>query len=198
MLHTVTKELRQHLATCLQAVGAKSGRAADRDSALLWLIHNTGNAWGVCVTVATVKPQGTEQDRRGGRCDVAVRLYLAMTPGLPADADLRCENLQLAWAYVWSYMERVRWGSAAELDPPEEGKMLFTPRGGFLDGNRPMLPSGTAEFSRVVLKVKEDKARDEEKELLLATQEWTLAASLPVLVPAADTYTDNFYLPAEA
>jgi hypothetical protein len=195
MLHRITADIRTFLATQIVEVEGMSGRAADRESALLWLMENTGNRWGVCVTVGGVQPEGTEADRRGGRVSVVLTLYIGMPPGMPADADKRAENLQLAWMYVWSWMVRVRWGSMGAMNEEVDGKALFRPRDGFLDGGRAMVPTGTAEFTRVRLAVvTPDQKKEESKEILLATQAWTLSASLPIYGDAEDT-GDFFFLP---
>lgn len=184
MLATITKNLRDFLAAQSVALKCKAGRAADREGALLWLMHHTGSSWGVCVCIAGVAPAGTVLERREGRAEVTVRLVLGLTPGAPEDADRRAEELHLAWHLVWSYMMRVRWGMAREGN---DGRVEFLPRDGFLDGNRPMLPAGTAQFTRERLQaVGYDGKKGEMQELLVGQQDWTLAVALPVVGPPLD------------
>jgi hypothetical protein len=194
MLTDITKRVRAYIAAQAGALKCNAGRAADRESALLWLVENTGNGWAVCVTVGGVEPDGDEEARRNGRVAVTLRLFMALTPGLPKDADKRVEELHLAWSLVWSYMMRARWGRSR--DGQAEGERQFIPADGFLDGDRPMLPGG-AEFSREVFTtVGNDGKPAARKELLLATQEWSTLVSLPILGPAlSDGETDtNLYL----
>ena len=190
MLAETTKKLREFFADKKAELHCNAGRAADKDGALLWLIANTGNGWGICITVGNVTPVGSELERREGKADVTLRLYIGMVAGNPADADVRGEQLQAAWMLVWGYMARIRWGWATDGGRP--GERIFMPADGYLDGPRPMLP-GPGVFSRERLK---DTKTGMEKELLLGTQEWTLAVSLPVLGPALpDGVEDtNLYL----
>ena len=196
MLHDITRELREMLSAKAEVLQATCGRAADKESALLWLLQNTGSSWAVCLTVSVLQPSGPPQDARLGRASLTIKLYIGMTPGMPKDADKRAEDMMLAWLYVWSLMARVRWGSAEETETP--GLMHFTPRAGFLDDNRPMLPAGKAEFMRQRLQVMDHEGKKAEmKELLVSTQAGTTEIGLPV-VSASEEDTGLIYLPPPA
>ena len=84
MLKEITEALRGYFTTHATALQCNTGRAADDESALLWLLHHTGNGYGVCITVAGVRPAGTPLEQREGRAAVTVRILIGMRPGLPA------------------------------------------------------------------------------------------------------------------
>lgn len=195
MLKQITEALRGYFAQHAQTLQCNAGRAADTESALLWLVYNTGSGWGVCVSVAGVRPVGTPLEQKEGRAAVTVRLHVGMRPGLPADADARAENLLHGWALVWSYMARLRWGYTVTDEVAGATRRRFIPAEGFTDGDMPPLP-GPATFSRERLKVVSPDGRKEDvQELLLATQEWTIGVSLPVIGPALSGTDDaNLYL----
>ena len=193
MIEGITKQLRDFFEVHSTALKCKAGRAADREGALLWMLRHTGSAWGVCVTVVSVAPAGSVEDRRQGRAVVTLRIYTGLTPGAPADVDKRAEELHRAWHLVWSYMARVRWGTAKE---GAEGRRVFLPRDGFLDGERGMVPAGSTEFTRVALQIPGPGGKTPAQDLLLCSQDWQVQVALPVVGPAlpgagADT---NLYL----
>lgn len=195
MLKQITEALRGYFAQHAATLKCNAGRAADDEGALLWLVHHTGSGWGVCVSVAGVRPTGTALEQKEGRAAVTVRLHVGMRPGLPADADARAESLLQGWALVWSYMARLRWGYTATDVVDGATRRRFVPAEGFTDGDQPPLP-GPAAFSRQRLNVMTPEGKKGEAvELLLATQEWTIGVSLPVIGPElSGTDDSNLYL----
>lgn len=167
------------MAPMIAEMGGLLSICEDADGATFKAVRHLGPQWLCLIWMSAGAPYGDNATARAGASAAELHVAIARRPALTVDRAKAAKDaeddysLYRLWNRVRGLFASIRWGTVAETG-------VFTPRAGYLDGNRPMKMNGW-NFSRKTFEIAEAGSTTKGmKELLWAETRWEILLALPM------------------